>query len=79
MWLFAGCLILVGFFNDLIMGPAWATSQDIGRRYSAIVGGTMNMVGNLGAALGNLVTGLILKSYTADGVLEPEGVRTCAS
>lgn len=60
-WLFAGCLILVGFFNDLMMSPAWATTQDVGRRYAAIVGGTMNMVGNLGATLGNLITGLILK------------------
>jgi MFS family permease len=64
LWLFAGCLILVGFTNDLIMAPAWATAQDVGRRYSAIVSGTMNMVGNLGAAVGNLVTGLILAAYT---------------
>ena len=72
LWVFAGCLIMVGFANDLIMGPAWATAQDIGRRYSAIVSGTMNMVGNLGAALGNLITGLILESFTekrmVDGV-----------
>src|SRR6516165_7802066 len=30
LWVFAGCLILVGFFNDLIMGPSWASAQDIG-------------------------------------------------
>lgn len=65
-WVLAGCLIAVGFFNDLIMGPAWATTQDVGRRYSAIVGGTMNMVGNLGATLGNLITGLILKENPGD-------------
>lgn len=64
LWVFAACLILVGFSNDIIMGPSWATAQDIGRRYSAIVSGAMNMVGNLGAALGNLVTGLILAAYT---------------
>jgi MFS family permease len=64
LWVFAACLIMVGFTNDLIMGPSWATAQDIGRRYSAIVSGTMNMVGNLGAAVGNLVTGLILEAYT---------------
>ena len=46
--------MLVGFFNDFIMGPSWAAAQDIGRRYSAIVSGTMNMVGNLVATLGNL-------------------------
>jgi MFS family permease len=83
--LFAGCLMLVGFFNDLMMGPAWAAAQDIGRRYSAIVSGTMNMVGNLGAALGNLVTGLILAAYTvkvaADGgekeEVQPDGYIIC--
>lgn len=66
-WVLAGCLIAVGFCNDLIMGPAWATTQDVGRRYSAIVGGAMNMVGNLGATLGNLITGLILKLNPGDG------------
>ncbi|HVK07727.1 MAG TPA: MFS transporter [Gemmataceae bacterium] len=76
-WLFAGCLILVGLFNDLIMGPSWATTQDVGSQYSAIVGGMMNMVGNLGATIGNLITGLILKSYTKDGVLDPQGYVVC--
>lgn len=78
-WIFAGCLILVGFFNDLIMGPAWATTQDVGRQYSAIVGGTMNMVGNLGATLGNLITGLILKSYTEGGSVQEMGYVICFS
>ena len=73
LWMFAGCLMLVGFANDFIMGPSWAAAQDIGRRYSAIVSGTMNMVGNLGATLGNLITGLILKSYTEDGNVQPAG------
>ena len=85
LWVFAGCLILVGFFNDLIMGPSWAAAQDIGRRYAATVSGTMNMVGNLGAAVGNLVTGLILAAYTVkvmvDGaekeVVEPSGYVIC--
>lgn len=65
-WAFAFCVIMVGFFNDLIMGSSWATCQDIGRRYAAIVAGTMNMVGNLGGAVGNLVTGLILDHYKTD-------------
>jgi MFS transporter, ACS family, glucarate transporter len=73
IWIFASCLMLVGFFNDFIMGPSWAAAQDIGRSYSATVSGTMNMVGNLGATLGNLVTGLILKSYTHDGEVQSQG------
>jgi MFS family permease len=78
LWVFATCLLLVGFFNDLIMGPSWATAQDIGRRYAAIISGAMNMVGNLGAALGIFVTGMILAAHTqkviVDGV-EKEQVQ----
>jgi ACS family glucarate transporter-like MFS transporter len=78
LYIFASCLILVGFANDFMMGPSWATAQDIGQRYSAIVSGTMNMIGNLGAALGNLITGLILKSYTSEeGIVDPKGFVTC--
>ena len=73
LWPFAICLMLVGFFNDFIMGPSWAAAQDIGRRYSAIVSGTMNMVGNLGATLGIQVTGRILRAYTTDGVIDTSG------
>jgi MFS family permease len=83
---FAACAVLVGFFNDLIMGPSWATAQDIGRRYSAIVSGTMNMVGNLGAVLGLLVSGLIMKAHSVveslpgggeKTVIQPLGYVTC--
>jgi ACS family glucarate transporter-like MFS transporter len=51
------------FWNDLIMGSAWAVCQDIGKRYSAIVAGCMNTIGNLGGAVTILVTGYIL-DYT---------------
>lgn len=84
LWLFAGLLILMGFFNDLIMAPAWAVCQDIGRDYAATVSGAMNMFGNLvGAVSGIFVTGMILKTYTVtvEGVggqpattaVQPEG------
>ena len=69
--LFAGLVILMGFMNDLIMAPAWAVCQDIGREYAATVSGAMNMFGNLfGAVSGILVTGIITKSYPGDnGIL----------
>ena len=54
---------LAAFFNDLTMGSAWAVCQDIGKRYSAIVAGCMNTIGNLGGSMANLVTGYILESY----------------
>lgn len=52
---------LAAFWNDLTMGAAWATCQDIGRRYAAIVAGCMNTVGNLGGAAAGWVTGHILQ------------------
>jgi len=73
-WPFAICIMFVGFFNDLMMGSAWATCQDVGRRYAAIVSGCMNMIGNLGAALGIFVTGEILKHYKDD---KATGEITC--
>jgi MFS family permease len=61
LWLFAGALILMGFFNDLIMAPSWAAAQDIGREYSATVAGAMNMVGNLvGSVSGIVFTNLVM-------------------
>ena len=86
IWAFAICLILVGFFNDLIMGPSWAAAQDIGGNYSAIVSGTMNMIGNLGAALGNAVTGIILSHHSIKVInaagktvseIQPSGFTVC--
>lgn len=56
-WALAALLSMTFFFNDLAMGPAWAACADIGERYAGTLGGTMNMVGNLGAALGTLVAG----------------------
>jgi nitrate/nitrite transporter NarK len=53
------------FWNDLTMGAAWATCQDIGRRYAAIVAGCMNTVGNLGGAAAAWLTGEILERTLA--------------
>src|SRR5262245_15684476 len=71
LFLFACFLILMGFMNDLIMGPAWATCQDIGRDYAATVSGAMNMFGNLvGAVSTLLVTGLLMKKFPGtEGIL----------
>jgi MFS transporter, ACS family, glucarate transporter len=75
LWLFAGMLILMGFFNDLIMAPAWAVCQDIGQEYAATVSGAMNMFGNLfGAVSGIIITGRIVKHYETDPTM---GVIVC--
>jgi MFS family permease len=83
VWALAVPLMLMGFFNDLIMAPAWAVCQDIGRQYAATVSGAMNMFGNLvGAVTGILVTGLILSTWTEnpgtkEELVRPEGYAIC--
>jgi MFS family permease len=52
---------LAAFFNDLTMGAAWATCQDIGKRYAAIVAGCMNTIGNLGGAVAGKTTGMLVR------------------
>ena len=61
-WMFL-FISLAAFCADLTMGSSWAVCQDIGRRYSAIVAGFMNMVGNLGGAIGPLLSGYVLERY----------------
>jgi len=59
LWL--GALLCLTFFcNDINMGPAWAACGDIGERYAGTVGGAMNMIGNLAAALMATVSGRLL-------------------
>jgi len=68
-------LIAMGFFNDLIMAPAWAVCQDIGQEYAATVSGAMNMVGNLiGAVSGIFFTGLVM---TSKSVPESQKIVIC--
>lgn len=76
VWALAVPLMLMGFCNDLIMAPAWAVCQDIGREYAATVSGAMNMVGNLvGAVSGILLTGLISTANSVP-VFNDAGIQT---
>ncbi len=59
-FLFFLAISMAAFWNDLIMGAAWAVCQDIGKRYAAIVAGCMNTIGNLGGAATILITGYLL-------------------
>jgi len=61
-WMFMA-ISLSAFCADLTMGSSWAVCQDIGRRYAAIVAGFMNMIGNLGGAIGPLLSGYVLDRY----------------
>lgn len=56
----AALLCLTFFCNDLNMAPAWASCADIGERYAGTLGGAMNMIGNLFAALMTILSGVLL-------------------
>jgi MFS transporter, ACS family, glucarate transporter len=49
-----------GFFNDFVMPAAWASTMDIGGRYSGTVSGAMNMMGSIAGASSVLVVGYLL-------------------
>jgi MFS family permease len=72
LW-FCVAVSLASFFNDMTMGSAWATCQDIGRRYAAIVAGCMNTIGNLGGAAAGYLTGVILK-WSVSGYAASHGL-----
>jgi MFS family permease len=60
---FVLAISFAAFFNDITMGSAWSTCQDIGGKYAAIVAGCMNTIGNLGGAIAGYSTGAILDHF----------------
>jgi sugar phosphate permease len=65
---------LASFSNDLAMASAWGACMDVGGRYAGSLSGSMNMMGNLGGAVGPVVVGYILETgrKTADAAPSPE-------
>jgi ACS family glucarate transporter-like MFS transporter len=59
-WFFVLAVAMAAFWNDITMGSAWASCLDIGKKYSGIVAGCMNTIGNLGGAAANIITGVVL-------------------
>jgi hypothetical protein len=62
-WSFALMISLAAFFNDLVIGGAWSTCQDIGGKYTAIVAGCMNTAASAGAAVAGWISGKVLDMY----------------
>jgi ACS family glucarate transporter-like MFS transporter len=58
-------IAFAAFWNDFTMGASWASCLDIGKRYSGIVAGCMNTIGNLGGAIAGVLTGRIIDWYTS--------------
>jgi MFS family permease len=76
-WPFVLAIAFAAFWNDLTMGSAWAICLDIGKKYSGIVSGCMNTVGNLGGFAAGFLTGRILDWYLAPAI--PEASPAVAS
>jgi ACS family glucarate transporter-like MFS transporter len=77
-WTFVLLIAFAAFWNDITMGSAWASCLDIGKRYSGIVAGCMNTIGNLGGAIAGIATGWILDWHTgsfARGTAEYEAAK----
>jgi MFS family permease len=51
---------MAGFFNDFAMPVAWASTMDVGGRYSGTVSGAMNMMGSIAGASSTIVVGYLL-------------------
>jgi ACS family glucarate transporter-like MFS transporter len=64
------CLCLASFAKDFAMGASWATTIDIGHRYSGTVAGFMNMIGNLGTVFAAPMGHWIARRSSPDGVTE---------
>lgn len=64
-WWFVVAIALAAFWNDLTMGSSWAICLDIGKKYSGIVAGCMNTVGNLGGFAAGFITGRVLDMHAA--------------
>jgi ACS family glucarate transporter-like MFS transporter len=60
-------LCLASFVKDFAMAASWATTIDIGHRYSGTVAGLMNTVGNLGTVVSPpVVASLVALSGTGE-------------
>jgi MFS transporter, ACS family, glucarate transporter len=62
---------LASFSNDLAMAPDWAACMDVGGRFAGSLSGSMNMMGNLGGAVGPVVVGYILESTKISATAPP--------
>jgi MFS transporter, ACS family, glucarate transporter len=63
---FAVAISLAAFCNDLVIGGAWATVQDVGGRHTAVVAGCLNTAASIGAAIAGWMSGRVLQWYLDD-------------
>ncbi len=66
VWLLAVLLTAAFSFNDLTMGPAWASCADIGERFAGTLSGLMNMISALAGGAGALMVGYLFDQGRPD-------------
>jgi nitrate/nitrite transporter NarK len=59
-YLAVALIALVSFAMDLTMPGSWTTCMDIGGRATGTLGGTMNMMGQIGGFVSPIVLGMIV-------------------
>ena len=57
------CLSAGYFAMDCMLPVAWAVCQDVGRKYSGAVSGSMNMAGQLGSFMSSVAFGYLVKAF----------------
>jgi hypothetical protein len=60
---FAAAISLAAFCNDLVIGGAWATTQDVGGRHTAVVAACLNTAASAGAAVAGWMSGKVLQYF----------------
>lgn len=60
-WTAVLCLALSFFFLDMVLGPAWAVTMDVGGEFSGTVSSIMNTAGALGASVSPVVFGYFVQ------------------
>ena len=65
------------FFNDAMMGPAWASCADIGERHAGTLSGAMNMTGAFLGAAGMTLAGWWLESGTIPSDVQRVRMQLC--
>lgn len=64
LYWFVFCFGFATFGVDMTLSPSWAFCNDIGGANSGAVSGSMNMVGNIGAAMSAIIFPLMLNEQT---------------
>lgn len=62
---------LAVFGADMTLSPSWSTCNDVGRKRSGVLSGSMNMAGNFGSAVMAIMFPLLLAWGTNQGFKEP--------